>query len=136
VHVAPDHRIILKRSRGRRIVGRGPHWLALVRKYGAKGYASEKHRDSDQPYYAVVSGRNKSLRFHLRLVAAELQMATIRTGVYIQGADFMAVWKEGKDLKDISYLQTGVKDMLDQLIWWTKALKAARDRDRIAAAAA
>ena len=52
-------------------------------------------------------------------------MATIRTGVYIQGADFMAVWKEGKDLKDISYLQTGVKDMLDQLVWWTKALKAA-----------
>lgn len=72
---------------------------------------------------------------HLRLVAAELQMATIRTGVYIQGADFMAVWKEGKDLKDIGYLQAGVKDMLDQLVWWTKALKAARDRDRIAAAA-
>ena len=72
---------------------------------------------------------------HLRLVAAELQMATIRTGVYIQGADFMAVWKQGKDLKDISYLQTGVKDMLDQLVWWTRALKVARDRDRIAAAA-
>jgi len=72
---------------------------------------------------------------HLRLVAAELQMATIRTGVYIQGADFMAVWKEGKDLKDIGYLQAGVKDMLDQLVWWTRALKVARDQDRIAAAA-
>ena len=71
----------------------------------------------------------------LRLVAAELQMATIRTGVYIQGADFMAVWKEGKDLKDIAYLQTGVKDMLDQLVWWTRALKTARDQDKIAAAA-
>jgi NAD(P)H-dependent FMN reductase len=66
---------------------------------------------------------------HLRLVAAELQMATIRTGVYIQGADFMAALREGKDLKDIPYLQTGVKDLLDQLVWWTKALKAARDRD-------
>jgi NAD(P)H-dependent FMN reductase len=72
---------------------------------------------------------------HLRLVAAELQMATIRTGVYIQGADFMAVWKEGKDLKDITYLQAGVKDLLDQLVWWTKALKTARDRDALAAAA-
>jgi NAD(P)H-dependent FMN reductase len=71
----------------------------------------------------------------LRLVAAELQLATIRTGVYIQGADFMAVWKDGKDLKDITYLQPGVKDMLDQLVWWTKALKAARDRDQLAAAA-
>jgi hypothetical protein len=51
----------------------------------------------------------------LRLVAAELQLATIRTGVYIQGADFMAVWKEGKDLRDIIHLQAGAKDMLDQL---------------------
>jgi NAD(P)H-dependent FMN reductase len=63
---------------------------------------------------------------HLRLVAAELQMATIRTGVYIQGADFMAVWREGKDLKEITYLEAGVKDPLDQLVWWTRALKAAR----------
>jgi NAD(P)H-dependent FMN reductase len=72
---------------------------------------------------------------HLRLVAAELQLATVRSGVYIQGADFMAVWKEGKDLKDIGYLQAGVKDMLDQLLWWTKALKTARELGGVAAAA-
>ena len=72
---------------------------------------------------------------HLRLVAAELQLATVRSGVYIQGADFMAVWKEGKDLKDIGYLQAGVKDMLDQLVWWTKALKTARESAGVAAAA-
>ena len=71
----------------------------------------------------------------LRLVAVELQMAPTRTGVHIQGADFMAVWKDGKELKDISYLQAGVKDMLDQLVWWTRALKTARDRDQLAAAA-
>ena len=51
----------------------------------------------------------------LRLIAAELQLATIRTGVYIQGADFTSVWKEGKDLKEVTHLQQGVKDMLDQL---------------------
>jgi NAD(P)H-dependent FMN reductase len=72
---------------------------------------------------------------HLRLIAAELQLATIRTGVYIQGADFMAVWKDGKELKDISYLQGGVKDMLDQLVWWTKALKTARGQDVLSAVA-
>jgi NAD(P)H-dependent FMN reductase len=72
---------------------------------------------------------------HLRLIAAELQLATIRTGVYIQGADFMAVWKDGKELKDISYLQVGVKDMLDQLVWWTKALKVARGQDVLAGVA-
>jgi hypothetical protein len=47
----------------------------------------------------------------------------------------MAVWKDGKDLKGITYLEAGVKDMLDQLVWWTRALKTARDQDKIAAAA-
>jgi hypothetical protein len=69
------------------------------------------------------------------VIAAELQLATIRTGVHIQGADFMAVWKDGKQLEDIGYLQAGVEAMLDQLVWWTKALKTARGEDTLAAAA-
>jgi len=72
---------------------------------------------------------------HLRLIAAELQMATIRTGVYIQGADFMGVWREGKELKDIGHLQQGVVDMLNQLSWWTRALKNARQLDELSVAA-
>ncbi len=71
----------------------------------------------------------------LRLVAAELQLATVRTGVYIQGADFMAALGEGKDLKEITYLQQGVRDMLDQLAWWSAALKAARQQDVLSVAA-
>lgn len=71
----------------------------------------------------------------LRLIAAELQLATIRTGVYIQGADFMAVWNEGKDLKEVSHLQQGVKDMLGQLAWWAQALKTARQQDVLTKAA-
>jgi NAD(P)H-dependent FMN reductase len=71
----------------------------------------------------------------LRLVAAELQLATIRTGVYIQGADFMAALREGKDLKEITHLQQGVRDMLDQLAWWTQALKTARQQDALSVAA-
>ena len=71
----------------------------------------------------------------LRLVAAELQLATIRTGVYIQGADFMAALKDGKDLKEITYLQQGVRDMLEQLAWWAQALKTARQQDVLTKAA-
>ena len=71
----------------------------------------------------------------LRLIAAELQLATIRTGVYIQGADFMAALKEGKNLKEITHLQQGVRDMLDQLAWWTAALKIARQQDALSVAA-
>jgi NAD(P)H-dependent FMN reductase len=65
----------------------------------------------------------------LRLVNIELQMAPMQTGVHIQGADFMAVWQQGKDIAELTYLQQNAKDMLDQLAWWTKALKTARDAD-------
>ena len=70
-----------------------------------------------------------------RLIAAEPQLATIRTGVYIQGTDFMAVWKEGKDLKEVTHLRQGVKDMLGQLAWWAAALKTARQQDVLSVAA-
>jgi NAD(P)H-dependent FMN reductase len=71
----------------------------------------------------------------LRLISIELQMAPTRTGVHIQGADFMAALKEGKNLKDIPHLQQNATDMLDQLVWWTNALRAARERPSLAAAA-
>jgi len=71
----------------------------------------------------------------LRLIAVELQMARIRTGVHIQGADFMAVWKGGKDIAELSYLRPNATDMLAQLAWWTSALKTAREQAPISAAA-
>ena len=65
----------------------------------------------------------------LRLVNVELQMAPMRSGVHIQGADFMAVWQQGKDIAELTYLQQNAEDMLDQLVWWTNALKTAREAD-------
>ncbi len=65
----------------------------------------------------------------LRLVCVELQMAPMRTGVHIQGADFMAAWQKGKDISEFTYLLANAKDMLDQLVWWTSALKIAREAD-------
>jgi NAD(P)H-dependent FMN reductase len=64
---------------------------------------------------------------HLRLICVELQMAPTRTGVHIQGADFMAVWQQGKPIEELTYLQPNVATMLDELVWWTNALKAARE---------
>ncbi|MDE2266999.1 MAG: NAD(P)H-dependent oxidoreductase [Alphaproteobacteria bacterium] len=66
---------------------------------------------------------------HLRLMNVELQMAPMRSGVHIQGADFMAVWQQGKDINELTYLQANAKDMLDQLVWWANALKTAREAD-------
>jgi hypothetical protein len=47
----------------------------------------------------------------------------------------MAVWKGGKEITELSYLQQNATDMLDQLVWWADALKAARERPAISAAA-
>ncbi|GGK33163.1 FMN reductase [Deinococcus malanensis] len=63
----------------------------------------------------------------LRQIAVELQMAPIRTAVHIQGADFFAVWQQGKDLNELTYLEPGVQGMLEELAWWAKALKTARE---------
>jgi len=69
----------------------------------------------------------------LRLVAVELQMAPTRTGVHIQGADFLAAWKGGKEIAKLTYLQQNANDMLDQLVWWASALSAARERSPVSA---
>jgi hypothetical protein len=45
------------------------------------------------------------------------------------------VWKGGKEITDLSYLKQNATDMLDQLVWWANALKAARERPAISAAA-
>jgi NAD(P)H-dependent FMN reductase len=65
---------------------------------------------------------------HLRNISVELQMAPTRTGVHIQGGDFMAVWQQGKDIKELTYLEKNAKGMLDELQWWASALMVARHR--------
>lgn len=63
---------------------------------------------------------------HLRLISIELQMAPTRNGVHIQGGDFFAVWQQGKPISELTYLLPNVTTMLDELVWWTNALKVAR----------
>jgi hypothetical protein len=53
-------------------------------------------------------------------------MAPTRTGVHIQGADFIATLQQGKSLTELTHLEPNVKAMLDELVWWAKALKTAR----------
>jgi NAD(P)H-dependent FMN reductase len=66
---------------------------------------------------------------HLRLISVELQMAPLRSGVHIQGGDFMAVWQGGKSVESLTHLESGVQTLLDELTWWTNALKAAREQE-------
>src|SRR5262249_26116022 len=72
----------------------------------------------------------------VRLVAIELQMAPTRSGVHLSGRDFMAAMREGRPISEFAYLKPTAVAMLDELAWWTNALKAAREETAGKAAAA
>ena len=66
---------------------------------------------------------------HARGVAVELQMAPVRAAVHIGGAQYQAVHPHmGKQpFSSIeSIITPSANDMLNDLTWWTNALKAAR----------
>ena len=65
----------------------------------------------------------------LRLNAVELQMAPTRAAVHILLPDFVAVLQQGKKLEELDHLNQSAQQVLDQLVWWTSALKVARDND-------
>ncbi|WP_297108935.1 NAD(P)H-dependent oxidoreductase [uncultured Devosia sp.] len=77
---------------------------------------------------------------HLRGIGVELQMVSTRAAVHIGGADFFAVHPLGQQNKPINEIEGSIgasaKDMLDQLIWWGEATKAAREDENAVAEAA
>ena len=92
--------------------------------------------------YAYNEWNNKAVTFvgygsvgatraveQLRLIAIEMQMAPTRTAVHILMPDFLAVLQQGKKLEELEHLNQNAQQTLDQLVWWTKALKVARDNE-------
>ncbi len=65
----------------------------------------------------------------LRLINVELQMAPIRSGVHIGGSDFAGLLMHGKAFEEFPHLAQSANVMLDELAWWVKALKTAREID-------
>ncbi|GHD11580.1 NADPH-dependent FMN reductase [Tianweitania populi] len=72
----------------------------------------------------------------LRLNAIEDQMVPIRNAVHIMFGEYLAIVNEGKSISDFPHLQQAGQDMIAQLTWYVKALKAARDADTAATEAA
>jgi NAD(P)H-dependent FMN reductase len=64
---------------------------------------------------------------HLRGILAELQVASLKFPVHIGMAEMLGIMREGKTMADFGYLDEGATKMLDELVWWTNALKAARE---------
>lgn len=65
---------------------------------------------------------------HLRDICVELQMAPVRQSVLIMGKDFYPIMNGERQVKDLDQLEGQVDAMLDQLSWWTIALKRAREQ--------
>lgn len=65
---------------------------------------------------------------HLRGVAVELQMAPIRNAVHIR--EPWNLLDESGSLKDraLDSYKPAAEALLDQLLWWAKALQAAREK--------
>ena len=62
----------------------------------------------------------------LRLTAIELQLAPVRSSVYIPVATLWAHFQGGDVDAGLTELEGAAKTMIDDLLWWTEALKAAR----------
>lgn len=62
----------------------------------------------------------------LRSIAIELQMAPIKLAVHIGLEPYMGVLVHGKSLDDYPFLAQSRTATLDQLVWWSRALRAAR----------
>jgi NAD(P)H-dependent FMN reductase len=66
---------------------------------------------------------------HLRNIAVELEMVPVRGAVHIAGGDFMAVHPLGANgpIEDIEdHLLGGAKELLNDIVWWANAAKAAK----------
>ena len=74
--------------------------------------------------YGSVSGARSVQQ--LRQVLIELQMAPIRPSVHIPVATLWAHFQDGDVGKGLAELETPAKAMIDDLLWWTSALKTAR----------
>lgn len=75
--------------------------------------------------YGSVGGARAVEQLRTNLI--ELQVAPTRNGVHIQGGDFFDALLKGRDLADLPYIADNAVTMLDELLWWAKALATARN---------
>ena len=74
---------------------------------------------------------------HLRNIVVELQAVPVRQAIHIGGSDFVPMMMGQKSWDDSkANFDAYVPDLLNNVIWWTNATKAARAADAAQQAAA
>ncbi len=84
-----------------------------------------------KPMGAIAYGSMGGARAleHLRTISVELQMVPVRNAVHIGGGDFFKVSPLGANgpISEIEgNLQGSAKALLDDIVWWANATRAAR----------
>lgn len=93
----------------------------------ALDYPYEEWNRKPVGFVSYSAGRGAGIRAveQLRLVSIELQMAPIREAIHIPSIK-KALDESGNPTD--SKLNERAKDFLDELLWWTRALKEAREK--------
>lgn len=65
----------------------------------------------------------------LRMHAVELQMAPVRAAVHVTWADYLAVKQGEKKLAELEHLNQAGEGLVNDVVWWAKALKRAREAE-------
>src|SRR6476619_752457 len=76
-------------------------------------------------YGSVMGARSVQ---QLRETAIEIQLAPIRSSVHITVATLWAHFQGGDVDKGLAEMEKQANVMIDDLLWWTAALKVARER--------
>ena len=76
--------------------------------------------------HAVVSQRQRTRAKQLRQTMTELQLAPVRSSVHIPVATLWAHYQGGDVDAGLAELGAPAGAMIDDLLWWTAALKTAR----------
>lgn len=94
----------------------------------ALDYAYKQYNRKAASFVAYGGSGGARAVEHLRGVLAELQVATLKYPVHIGMNEMLGIMREGKTMADYPYLVDTARTMLDELVWWTKALKQAREK--------
>lgn len=87
-------------------------------------YAEWHRKPASYVAYGNAGGARAVEQLRLNLV--ELHVAPLRSAVHIFYPEYFGLLRDGKSFADFPQLAQQANTMLDDLLWWTQALRAAR----------